>query len=105
MERNEPTAGGTPAASGAASRGHRRSRGRAAGRRRGAGQLGPSGRPTTGGPPVQPGKDAMAGRVEQVIERAVELKGTLADKLEAGADTLRVKAREGTEQVTAAGVC
>src|SRR5580704_10092080 len=102
MERNEPTAGGTPAASGAASRGGPSVEGPSGRATSRSGSTGASGTADDVRARVQQGREAVTGRVEQVLERAVELKGTLADKLEAGADTLRIKTREGTEQVTVA---
>jgi hypothetical protein len=49
---------------------------------------------------AQPGRDGGPERA-RVREKAAELKTTLADKLEAGADTLRYRTRDGAEYVAA----
>jgi uncharacterized phage infection (PIP) family protein YhgE len=52
---------------------------------------------------LQHAKDAVTDRAGQVREKATELKATLADKLETGADKIRQKSRDAGEQGGQAG--
>lgn len=51
---------------------------------------------------AQQGKEAVNERVGQAHDKANELKASVADKLESGADALRQRTREGTRRVAAA---
>jgi ElaB/YqjD/DUF883 family membrane-anchored ribosome-binding protein len=51
---------------------------------------------------AQQGKEVVSDHVGQARDKANELKTSVADKLESGADTLRQRTRDGSRRVAAA---